>query len=124
VRPDRAPDLSVDISTRPDQALLYRLNGDYNPLHADPASASRAGFPKPILHGLCTYGLTCRAVLEAIVDYDSDAILSHQVRFSSPVFPGELVTVDLWRDGQVISFEARVKARNVVVIGNGKTVLR
>jgi acyl dehydratase len=124
VRPDRAPDLSVDISTRPDQALLYRLSGDYNPLHADPASASRAGFPKPILHGLCTYGLTCRAVLEAIVDYDSDAILSHQVRFSSPVFPGELVTVDLWRDGQVISFEARVKARNVVVIGNGKTVLR
>jgi len=124
VRPDRAPDLSVDISTRPDQALLYRLNGDYNPLHADPALASRAGFPKPILHGLCTYGLTCRAVLEAIVDYDSDAILSHQVRFSSPVFPGELVTVDFWRDGSVISFEARVKERDVVVVRNGKTVLR
>jgi acyl dehydratase len=124
MRPGRTPDLSVDIATRPDQALLYRLNGDFNPLHADPALAAQAGFPKPILHGLCTYGLTCRAVLEAIVDYDSDAILSHQARFSSPVFPGEVVTVDLWRDGLVISFEARVKARNTVVIRNGKSVLR
>ncbi len=124
VRPDRTPDLSVDIATRPDQALLYRLTGDYNSLHAEPASAARGGFPKPILHGLCTYGLTCRAVLQAIVDYDNDAILSHQARFSSPVFPGEVVTVDLWRDGLVISFEARVKARDAVVIRNGKTVLR
>jgi acyl dehydratase len=124
IRPGRLPDLSVDVATRLDQALLYRLNGDYNPLHADPASAARAGFAKPILHGLCTYGLTCRAVLEAIVDYDSVAIASHQARFSSPVFPGEVVTVDLWRDGLIISFEARVKARDVVVIRNGKTVLR
>jgi acyl dehydratase len=100
------------------------LTGDYNSLHAEPASAARGGFPKPILHGLCTYGLTCRAVLQAIVDYDNDAILSHQARFSSPVFPGEVVTVDLWRDGLVISFEARVKARDAVVIRNGKTVLR
>jgi acyl dehydratase len=122
--PDRAPDLSVDISTRPDQALLYRLNGDYNPLHADPARARYAGFDRPILHGLCTYGLTCRAVLESIASYDSDAIVSHQARFSSPVFPGELLTVDLWQDGPVISFEARVKERDTVVIRNGKTVLR
>ena len=122
--PTRAPDLSVDISTRPDQALLYRLNGDRNPLHSDPEFAKRAGFPRPILHGLCTYGITCRAVLQAITDYDPDQILSHQVRFSSPVFPGELITVDLWRDGNAISFEARIKDRGVTVIKNGLTVLR
>jgi acyl dehydratase len=122
--PARAPDFSVDIPTRPDQALLYRLNGDYNALHADPATAAQSGFPKPILHGLCTYGLTCRAVLQTIADYDSNAILSHQVRLSAPVFPGETVTVDLWQDGRVVSFEARVKARDTVVIRNGKTVLR
>jgi acyl dehydratase len=124
VVPTRAPDLSVDISTRPDQALFYRLNGDRNPLHSDPDFARRAGFPRPILHGLCTYGITCRAVLQAITDYDPDQILSHQVRFSSPVFPGELISVDLWRDGKAISFEARVKDRGVTVIKNGLTVLR
>ncbi|MEO8114243.1 MAG: MaoC/PaaZ C-terminal domain-containing protein [Phenylobacterium sp.] len=124
VTPSRKPDLSVDLGTRPDQALLYRLNGDRNPLHSDPDFARRAGFPKPILHGLCTYGITCRAVLQAITGYDPDQIASHEVRFSSPVFPGEMVTVDLWKDGAVISFEARVKERNVTVIKNGKTVLR
>lgn len=122
--PTRAPDRSVDISTREDQALLYRLNGDRNPLHSDPDVARAAGFQRPILHGLCTYGVTCRAVLQAMVDYDADQILSHQARFSAPVIPGDTVTVDLWRDGKVISFEARVKAREVTVMRNGKTVLR
>ena len=122
--PTRAPDLSVDISTREDQALLYRLNGDRNPLHSDPDVAKRAGFPRPILHGLCTYGITCRAVLQAITGYDPDQILSHQARFSAPVFPGDVITVDLWRDGKQISFEARVKARGATVIKNGLTMLR
>jgi len=122
--PTRAPDLSVDISTRPDQALLYRLNGDRNPLHSDPEFAARAGFPRPILHGLCTYGMTCRAVLQATLDYDADQILSHQARFSAPVFPGDTITVDLWKDSKEISFEARVKDRGVTVIKNGLTVLR
>jgi acyl dehydratase len=122
--PDRKPDLSVDLTTREDQALLYRLNGDRNPLHSDPESARKSGFARPILHGLCTYGLTCRAVLQAITGYDPDQIASHQARFSAPVFPGDTVTVDLWRDGSVISFEARVKERNATVIKNGKTVLR
>ena len=121
--PQRAPDLSLDFATRPDQALIYRLSGDRNPLHADPKVAEAAGFPRPILHGLCTYGLTCRAVLQAFADYDPARIKSHQVLFSSPVFPGETVTVDLWRDGDVVSFEARVKARGVTVIKNGKSVL-
>jgi acyl dehydratase len=122
--PSRAADLSVDIATREDQALLYRLNGDRNPLHSDPESAKRSGFPRPILHGLCTYGITCRAVLQAITGFDPDQILSHQARFSAPVFPGDTITVDLWKDGSVISFEARVKERGATVIKNGKTVLR
>jgi acyl dehydratase len=122
--PGRAADLSVDIPTREDQALLYRLNGDRNPLHSDPESARRSGFPRPILHGLCTYGITCRAVLQAITGFDPDQILSHQARFSAPVFPGDTITVDLWKDGSVISFEARVKERGATVIKNGKTVLR
>ncbi|MGZ6020149.1 MAG: MaoC/PaaZ C-terminal domain-containing protein [Phenylobacterium sp.] len=122
--PARKADLSVDIETREDQALLYRLNGDRNPLHSDPESAKRSGFPRPILHGLCTYGITCRAVLQAITGYDPDQILSHQARFSAPVFPGDTITVDLWKDGRDISFEARVAARNATVIKNGLTVLR
>lgn len=122
--PDRAADLSVDITTRPDQALLYRLNGDRNPLHSDPVSAKKSGFPRPILHGLCTYGITCRAVLQAVTEWDADAIASHQARFSAPVFPGDTVTVDLWVDGRDVSFEARVKERGATVIKNGLTRLR
>jgi acyl dehydratase len=122
--PARKPDLSVPFETRPDQALLYRLNGDRNPLHSDPEFARRAGFPRPILHGLCTYGITCRAVLQEIVDYDADRIASHQARFSAPVFPGDVITVDFWKDANVVSFEARVIDRGATVIRNGKTVLR
>ncbi len=121
--PDRPADLSLDLPTRPDQALLYRLSGDRNPLHADPAFAKMVGFPRPILHGLCTFGITCRAVLQAYADFDPARVKAHQARFSAPVFPGETVTVDLWRDGGVVSFEARVKDREAVVIKNGKSVL-
>lgn len=121
--PKRAPDMSVDISTRPDQALIYRLCGDRNPLHSDPEFAKKAGFDRPILHGMCTYGLSCRAVLQTYADYDPLAFRQHAVRFSAPVFPGETVSFDLWKDGSVISLEGRVKSRNVTVIRNGKTVL-
>ena len=121
--PERAPDMSLDFPTRPDQALLYRLNGDRNPLHADPGFAKMVGYPRPILHGLCTYGVTCRAILQAYTDFDPAPVRSHAARFSAPVFPGETITVDLWRDGEVVSFEARVKDRDAVVIRSGKTVL-
>jgi acyl dehydratase len=121
--PTRAPDQSIDIPTRPDQALVYRLCGDRNPLHSDPELARRAGFPRPILHGMCTYGITCRGILQTYADYDPGAFKQHVARFSAPVYPGETVTMDLWRDGDVISFEARVKTRNVAVIKHGKTVL-
>jgi len=121
--PARAPEMSVDIPTSPDQALIYRLSGDRNPLHCDPAVAKAAGFPRPILHGMCTYGITCRAVLQTYAGYDPSRFKSHQARFSAPVFPGETITVDLWKDDEVISFEARIKDRGVTVIKNGKTVL-
>lgn len=121
--PSRAPDQAIDIPTRPDQALVYRLCGDRNPLHSDPEFAKRAGFPRPILHGMCTYGITCRGVLQTYADYDPAAFRRHAVRFSSPVYPGETVSMDLWKDGNVISFEAKVKARGVTVIKNGRTVL-
>ena len=85
--PTRAPDRTVDISTRPDQALVYRLCGDRNPLHSDPEFAKRAGFPKPILHGMCTYGITCRGILQTYADYDPSAFRQHAARFSSPVYP-------------------------------------
>ncbi|MGP9811196.1 MaoC/PaaZ C-terminal domain-containing protein [Rhodopseudomonas sp. NSM] len=121
--PDRAPDRTIDITTRPDQALIYRLCGDRNPLHSDPEFAKKAGFPRPILHGMCTYGITCRGVLQTYADYDASAFRQHAVRFSSPVYPGETVTMDLWKDGNVVSFEARVKARDVTVIKSGRSVL-
>ncbi|MDB5521837.1 MAG: MaoC-like dehydratase [Tardiphaga sp.] len=121
--PARAPDKTVDITTRPDQALVYRLCGDRNPLHSDPEFAKRGGFPKPILHGMCTYGITCRGVLQTYADYDPSAFKQHGVRFSSPVYPGETVSMDLWKDGNVVSFEAKVKQRGVTVIKSGRTVL-
>ena len=121
--PTRAPDRSIDISTRADQALIYRLCGDRNPLHSDPEFAKRAGFPRPILHGMCTYGITCRGILQTYADYDPTAFKRHVARFSSPVYPGETVTLEMWQDGDVISFEAKVKSRGVTVIKNGMTVL-
>ena len=121
--PSRAPDQRIEIPTRPDQALLYRLCGDRNPLHSDPEFARRAGFPRPILHGMCSYGITCRAVLQTYADYDPAAFKRHAARFSAPVFPGETVSVALWKDGDVVSFEAAVKERGVTVIRNGITVL-
>jgi acyl dehydratase len=122
--PDCAPDFELSLITRPEQGLLYRLSGDRNPLHADPQVSKAAGFDRPILHGLCTYGMTCRAVLAAWPDVGPEQILSHEARFSAPLFPGETLSVALWRDGKTISFEAQAKERNVAVIKNGKTVLR
>ena len=121
--PSRAPDKTIEITTRPDQALVYRLCGDRNPLHSDPEFAKRGGFPKPILHGMCTYGITCRGVLQTYADYDPSAFKQHAVRFSSPVYPGETVSMDMWKDGNVVSFEAKVKERGVTVIKSGRTVL-
>lgn len=96
--PERAPDHVVTYPTRPDQALLYRLSGDRNPLHSDPTFAQRAGFPKPILHGLCTYGFTGRALFHTLCESDPARFRSMEGRFSKPVFPGEDLVVKIWLD--------------------------
>ena len=121
--PRREPDLSCDLETRGDQALLYRLNGDRNPLHADPALARRVGYPVPILHGLCTYGVACHAILKTICGYDYTLITGFDARFSAPVLPGDTITTDMWQDGNVVSFQCSVKARDIVVLKNGKCTL-
>ncbi len=97
--PTREPDETVTYATRPDQALLYRLNGDRNPLHSDPVFAKRAGFDRPILHGLCTYGFTGRALLHAVCGSDPDRFGTMRSRFSKPTMPGDTLTVSVWDIG-------------------------
>ncbi|WP_317930804.1 MaoC family dehydratase [Halioxenophilus sp. WMMB6] len=120
VLPDREPDFHYVTQTRADQALLYRLNGDRNPLHADPKFAQKAGFEKPILHGLCSYGIACRAVLATVCDYNPGKINRFDVRMTSPVFPGETIGTDIWVDGNTISFQCRAMERDVILISNGR----
>ena len=98
--PDRDPDHSITVQTRHDQALIYRLSGDRNPLHSDPSFAAMGGFDRPILHGLCTYGFTGRALLHALCAGDPARFLGLDARFSSPVMPGEALTVNVWNDGE------------------------
>lgn len=121
--PRREPDLNCEIRTRNDQALLFRLNGDRNPLHADPRSAEAAGFPAPILHGLCTYGVACHAILQTICDYDQTLITGFDARFSSPVLPGDTIRTDMWQDGNVVSFQSVAVERKQIVLRNGKCTL-
>jgi acyl dehydratase len=118
--PERAPDIICDIATLSQAALIYRLSGDYNPLHADPEIARAAGFPRPILHGLCTFGLAGHALLRTLCAYDPARLIRMEARFSSPVFPGETVRTEIWREGQGrAGFRCRAVARDVVVINNG-----
>lgn len=117
--PESAPTTHVDIKTYPNSALIYRLSGDYNPLHADPKVAAAGGFKTPILHGLCTYGVAGRAIVKACCGGDPARLKSLQVRFSSPVFPGETIRTEIWTGGNRVSFRARVVERDVVVLNNG-----
>ena len=121
--PGRTPDLVCELPTEEWQALLFRLAGDMNPLHADPASARSAGFDRPILHGRCTYGIACHAILKTVCDYDFTLIREFDVRFSSPVFPGDTITTEMWQDGNVVSFRSRVVDRDAVVLSNGRCLL-
>jgi acyl dehydratase len=118
--PERAPDLSLDLHTRPEQAAVYRLNSDLNPLHIDPAIARAAGFPRPILHGLCTFGTVCHALLRTLCDYDTERFGSMDLRFSSPVFPGETIRTEIWKEDGGAAFRARVVERDKVVVSNGR----
>jgi acyl dehydratase len=119
VMPERAPDASLDIATDLRAALIYRLSGDYNPLHADPRVAASAGFAKPILHGLCSFGVAGRAILKLCCGNDPSKLKTIGLRFSSPVYPGETIRTEVWRDGTNISFRATVLERNIVVLNNG-----
>lgn len=118
--PDRAPDLIDEFPVIPQLALIYRLSGDYNPLHADPAYAARAGFHMPILHGRATFGIAGIALLRTICDWDPAKLRGMDARFSSPVFPGDTIRTEVWRDGDVVSFRCVVPERREVVINNGR----
>jgi acyl dehydratase len=122
--PARAPDAVCDLDTRPEAALIYRLSADRNPLHAEPAAAKAAGFPRPIMHGLGNFGIAGHAVLKAMCGYDAAKLAAFACRFSAPVFPGETIRTDMWRDGAVVSFRSRVVERDVICINNGRAEVR
>jgi len=117
--PSRAPDFVCDLPTLPQQALIYRLSGDFNPLHASPERARSVGFEKPLLHGLCTMGVVTHALMKSCCDYDPDLFRHMRLRFSAPVYPGETIRTEIWREGSDIAFRARSVEQDKVVINNG-----
>ncbi|MEX2468516.1 MAG: MaoC/PaaZ C-terminal domain-containing protein [Pseudohongiellaceae bacterium] len=123
--PTRAPDKVCDLETMPQQALLYRLTGDFNPLHASPAVARSVGFERPILHGLCTMGVVTHALLRSCCDYDPARFKRLQLRFSAPVYPGETIRTEIWEEGDnVVAFRARSVEQDKVIINNGRLEMR
>lgn len=118
--PSRTPDAVCDLTTRPETALIYRLSGDRNPLHAEPAVARAAGYPRPIAHGLGNFGFAGHAVLKTMCGYDPQKLLAFACRFSAPVFPGETLRTEMWHDGTVVSFRTRVVERDVIAVNNGR----
>ncbi len=124
VPPDRAPDAVTSEQTMPNQALIYRLSGDTNPLHADPMRAAFAGFDRPILHGLCTFGYAARAVLRTFADNDAARFKRIRVRFAKHVFPGETLLTEMWDmgDGQIV-FRVKVAERDEVVLSHAAVEL-
>ena len=122
--PARAPDLVCELATRPEAALIYRLTADLNPLHADLDVAKAAGYPRPIYHGLGTFGVVGHAILKSVCDYDPTRVTAMSGRFSAPVFPGETIRTEIWRDGNVLSFRALVPDRNIVAMSNGRAEIK
>ena len=122
--PERAPDGICTLGTVPQQALIYRLSGDYNPLHAEPGLAAKAGFPRPILHGLATFGIAGHALLKSVCGYAPERLVSMAGRFTAPVFPGETLETAYWLDGNEVSFRTRAVERDILAIGNGKATVR
>ena len=117
--PAREPDAVCDLPTLPQTALMYRLNGDMNPLHADPMTARQAGFERPVLHGLATFGIACHALLRSLCDYDPARLRSMHGRFTAPVYPGETLRTRLWSEPGGFSFTVEVLERGVMAISNG-----
>lgn len=121
--PDGAPDHVCELPTLAGQALLYRLSGDLNPLHADPEVARSGGFDRPILHGLCTYGIACHALLRMLCGYDPARLKRIDVRFSAPVYPSETIRVEAWGSSGEVRFRAIALEREKVVLNNGLAVI-
>jgi len=121
--PDPHPEIVCDLPTLPQAALVYRLSGDFNPLHAEPAVARAAGFARPILHGLATYGVAGHAILRSCCDYDAARLKSLSVRFSAPVYPGETIRTEMWHSGDIVRFRARALERDIVVLSHGAAEL-
>jgi acyl dehydratase len=117
--PERAADAVRDLHTSRQAALLYRLSGDYNPLHADPARARRAGYERPILHGRCTLGIAGRALVRTVCDYAPAKLTAMQARFVSPVYPGDTIRTEMWRNGSSVRFRATVPQRGAIVLNYG-----
>ncbi|MCL6645699.1 MAG: 3-alpha,7-alpha,12-alpha-trihydroxy-5-beta-cholest-24-enoyl-CoA hydratase [Dehalococcoidia bacterium] len=122
--PNRAPDGTVESKTLPQQALLYRLSGDKNPLHADPEFAKMGGFDRPILHGLCSFGVVCKAVVDHALAGDTGKVARYQARFAGVVFPGETIVTSFWREGNTILVAAQTKERGTPVITNAAITIR
>lgn len=119
--PKSKPQFVCDLATLPQAALIYRLSGDYNPLHVDPEHATSVGFPRPNLHGLCTMGVAGHALLRTLCDYDPSPLRGMEARFSAPVYPGDTLRTEIWKDGPVVSFRTVVPERdNAVVLDNGR----
>ena len=121
--PTGAPQIVCELPTPTNLALLYRLNGDENPLHVEPDLARKVGFERPILHGAASFGIAAHAVLRQI-DYRADMLHSIEARFARPVFPGDTLRTEIWRDGAHISFQCRAAGCDDIVLGNGLAVLR
>lgn len=122
--PQRAADMIDCFATLPQQSLIYRLSGDRNPLHFDPAIARAAGFPRPILHGFCTYGIACWQIVKRCCGYDTARLAALDVRFSGPALPGETLVTELWRDVDIVSFRTTTAERGTAVLANGRAVIR
>jgi acyl dehydratase len=122
--PGRAPDVLDEFTTLAQSALLYRLSGDRNPLHSEPDVARAAGFPRPILHGLATYGIVGWRIIRALGGGDPCRLAALDTRFSAPVLPGETLRTELWCDDGIVSFQTRVAERGVLALSNGRAVLR
>ena len=121
--PQTPPEEFFDLPTLPQMPLIYRLSGDYMPIHADPEAARNAGFPRPILHGLCTYAIAGHAILRHCCDFDPSRLASLYARFSAPAFPGDTIRTEMWRRDHQILFQCRALERDVVVLSNGMAAL-
>ncbi len=124
VAPDRAPDGVIEKQSLPQQALIYRLSGDKNPLHADPEFAKMGGFDTPITHGLCSYGITCKAVVDEVLGGDVTKVARYSARFAGVAFPGETYQVSYWKEGDKVLIESKSKERDAKIISNAAIELR